>query len=276
MDAANPMEKTGRTARAPAPPTSPIRPSPAGRPASRSRRSCRTRQGLSPVDLLALGPERRRRHRRLGDARGRTHPSARRPLHGHRPRTSRRTRGSSVTTPTAGSTRTWRTGTTRCRRTSRLAMLDDLAAVLADHCAPLEADPRPWGWKEPRSIYLLPFLAPHAPRAPFPARRSGRPGHGALGEPEPAAQARGLRTGPELLDAGRALDRALELGQSRGEALRRRAPRRALPLRPLRGPVRGAGRGGATDSRLPRARRRRGRPRAGRRPARFARPVAHR
>jgi hypothetical protein len=46
-------------------------------------------------------------------------------------------------------------------------MLDDLSAVLAEHCAPLEADPRPWGWKEPRSIYLLPFLHRHLPALRF-------------------------------------------------------------------------------------------------------------
>jgi hypothetical protein len=43
------------------------------------------------------------------------------------------------------------------------AMLADLSGVLLEHCAPLEADPRPWGWKEPRSIYLLPFLHRHLP-----------------------------------------------------------------------------------------------------------------
>ncbi|PYM96565.1 MAG: hypothetical protein DME04_01615 [Candidatus Rokuibacteriota bacterium] len=34
----------------------------------------------------------------------------------------------------------------------------DLDAVLARHLAPLAGAPRPWGWKEPRCIYLLPFL----------------------------------------------------------------------------------------------------------------------
>lgn len=37
------------------------------------------------------------------------------------------------------------------------AMLDDLEVLLSEHCAPLEPG-RPWGWKEPRSIYLLPFF----------------------------------------------------------------------------------------------------------------------
>jgi hypothetical protein len=46
-------------------------------------------------------------------------------------------------------------------------MLDDLSDVLAEHCAPLEAAPRPWGWKEPRSIYLLPFLHRHLPELRF-------------------------------------------------------------------------------------------------------------
>lgn len=37
------------------------------------------------------------------------------------------------------------------------AMLDDLSALVREHCAPL-ASGQPWGWKEPRSIYLLPFF----------------------------------------------------------------------------------------------------------------------
>jgi hypothetical protein len=42
------------------------------------------------------------------------------------------------------------------------AMLDDLAALLVEHCAAL-ARGQPWGWKEPRSLYLLPFLHRHLP-----------------------------------------------------------------------------------------------------------------
>jgi len=37
-------------------------------------------------------------------------------------------------------------------------MRRDLDAVLARHLAPLAGAPRPWGWKEPRCIYLLPFF----------------------------------------------------------------------------------------------------------------------
>jgi predicted glycoside hydrolase/deacetylase ChbG (UPF0249 family) len=40
------------------------------------------------------------------------------------------------------------------------AMLDDLAALLESHLRDLDA-PRPWGWKEPRSSFLLPFLDRH-------------------------------------------------------------------------------------------------------------------
>jgi hypothetical protein len=46
-------------------------------------------------------------------------------------------------------------------------MLLDLEAVLADHCAAIESAPRAWGWKEPRSIYLLPFLHRHLPELRF-------------------------------------------------------------------------------------------------------------
>jgi hypothetical protein len=46
-------------------------------------------------------------------------------------------------------------------------MLDDLRTVLADHLEPIAAAPRAWGWKEPRSIYLLPFLHRHLPALRF-------------------------------------------------------------------------------------------------------------
>jgi Sulfotransferase family len=39
----------------------------------------------------------------------------------------------------------------------RRAMADDLRAVLADHLSGLPGDAVAWGWKEPRSIYLLRF-----------------------------------------------------------------------------------------------------------------------
>jgi hypothetical protein len=42
-------------------------------------------------------------------------------------------------------------------------MRADLAEVLGDHCAPVTGTGRPWGWKEPRSIYLLPFFHRHLP-----------------------------------------------------------------------------------------------------------------
>ena len=37
-------------------------------------------------------------------------------------------------------------------------MRRDLDGVLAHHLAPLAGAARPWGWKEPRCIYLLPFF----------------------------------------------------------------------------------------------------------------------
>jgi hypothetical protein len=48
-------------------------------------------------------------------------------------------------------------------------MVADLDAVLARHCAPLRqsASTRPWGWKEPRSIYLLPFFHRRFPQMKF-------------------------------------------------------------------------------------------------------------
>ncbi len=48
----------------------------------------------------------------------------------------------------------------------RSAMAQDLRLVLEEHCACL-AEGRPWGWKEPRSIYLLPFFHEHLPALRF-------------------------------------------------------------------------------------------------------------
>ncbi len=46
-------------------------------------------------------------------------------------------------------------------------MLEELAAVLDRHLDPLRREPRRWGWKEPRSIYLLPFFHHHLPELRF-------------------------------------------------------------------------------------------------------------
>ena len=45
-------------------------------------------------------------------------------------------------------------------------MLADLGETLADHCAAV-AGTAAWGWKEPRSIYLLPFFHRHLPGLRF-------------------------------------------------------------------------------------------------------------
>ena len=46
-------------------------------------------------------------------------------------------------------------------------MVSDLRSVVADHCAGLPAETIRWGWKEPRSIYLLPFLREQMPTLRF-------------------------------------------------------------------------------------------------------------
>jgi hypothetical protein len=46
-------------------------------------------------------------------------------------------------------------------------MRRDLDAVLVRHLASLAGTPRPWGWKEPRCIYLLPFLHERFPALRF-------------------------------------------------------------------------------------------------------------
>jgi hypothetical protein len=48
-----------------------------------------------------------------------------------------------------------------------LAMGDDLDAVLSEHCAPLGDECVRWGWKEPRCMYLLPFLFDRLPALRF-------------------------------------------------------------------------------------------------------------
>lgn len=48
----------------------------------------------------------------------------------------------------------------------RAAMADDLRAVLDEHLAG-RTDERRWGWKEPRSIYLVPFLREQLPSIRF-------------------------------------------------------------------------------------------------------------
>ena len=45
-------------------------------------------------------------------------------------------------------------------------MLAELSVLLREHCAQLAAG-QPWGWKEPRSIYLLPFFHEHLPALRF-------------------------------------------------------------------------------------------------------------
>jgi hypothetical protein len=51
------------------------------------------------------------------------------------------------------------------RRTA--AMADELHALVARQWAARRADDEPWGWKEPRSVYLLPFLDEQLPGLRF-------------------------------------------------------------------------------------------------------------
>ena len=50
---------------------------------------------------------------------------------------------------------------------NRAAMIYDLQQVLQKHLAPLYPTARAWGWKEPRSIFLLPFLHSQFPTLKF-------------------------------------------------------------------------------------------------------------
>jgi hypothetical protein len=47
------------------------------------------------------------------------------------------------------------------------AMAGELRELIASHTLPIASAPRAWGWKEPRSIYLLPFLHGQLPALRF-------------------------------------------------------------------------------------------------------------
>lgn len=47
------------------------------------------------------------------------------------------------------------------------AMAADFQTCLADHGADLPSHPRPWGWKRPETIYVLPFLHQQLPQVLF-------------------------------------------------------------------------------------------------------------
>jgi len=49
----------------------------------------------------------------------------------------------------------------------RQEMTSELATIVERHCADLPADALGWGWKEPRSIYLVPFLRAQMPTLRF-------------------------------------------------------------------------------------------------------------
>jgi hypothetical protein len=49
----------------------------------------------------------------------------------------------------------------------RAEMVSDLDAVVAEHLAGMPDDAAAWGWKEPRSIYLVPFFAERLPALRF-------------------------------------------------------------------------------------------------------------
>lgn len=46
-------------------------------------------------------------------------------------------------------------------------LLRDFTACIERHVSPMPMESNPWGWKEPRSIYFLPFLDQHWPELKF-------------------------------------------------------------------------------------------------------------
>jgi hypothetical protein len=47
------------------------------------------------------------------------------------------------------------------------AMTEEIQVLLEKHCACMDQQGKPWGWKEPRSIYLLPFFHALMPSLKF-------------------------------------------------------------------------------------------------------------
>jgi len=53
---------------------------------------------------------------------------------------------------------TWVSSNGSLGESQRAEMATDLEGVVTSHCAELPADARGWGWKEPRSIYLMKYF----------------------------------------------------------------------------------------------------------------------
>jgi len=55
----------------------------------------------------------------------------------------------------------------RLPATIQAEMRRDLNTTLDEHCAPMSESAQRWGWKEPRSIYMLPFFHAQFPKLKF-------------------------------------------------------------------------------------------------------------
>ena len=148
-----------------------------------------------------------RRHRRLGHAGAGGDRAARRDVRRLGPE------------PLAGRARLRRVLRPLGRTRAPPEAAAELRALVARQHA--EADGRPWGWKEPRSVYLLPFLAAELPGLRFlHVVRDGR--DMAFSENQVQLRKHGDAVlGRERRAGGAALDRALARGQPAGRRLRR-------------------------------------------------------
>ena len=159
----------------------------------------------------------------------------------------------------------------------RREMAADLASVLADHLSALPDDAVAWGWKEPRSIYLLPFWNETMPSVRFlHFLRDGR--DMAFSENQNQLKKHGRAVLGDDLRKAKTPVRSIALWDRVNAAAAdfgEREARLPLPPRALRGSLCRAGRDRRPDLRLLRARGRRRGHRASRgASARHAGPMA--
>ena len=159
----------------------------------------------------------------------------------------------------------------------RAEMVDDLVDALQAHRRDLPEDATAWGWKEPRSIYLLPFFNSVMPKLRFLHwMRDGR--DMAFSENQQQLRKHGQTVlGPKRIGRmkpARSIALWTTVNTWAADFGEQQMPR-PLPARALRGSLRAAGRDRGAALRVLRARGRRGAGGSRGAAAGNARPVAH-